>query len=1130
MSTEITLSSPFILNLAFDLGYASIGWAVFAQEQETNGSLLGCGALSFPSDDCLNKSRRAKRQLRRNILSRARRIKCVDKLLESLDVLTAEQIATLAKSPHPAPWQLAASALRQRKQLNWEELRAVLVWYAHNRGYDGNVLWSRQTEDKEDTKRQQKACDLMEEYGSDTMAETVCAFLRIDSGLKLQKGNNTPKRHFKGEESAFPRKTVQKEVRKILEYHQGCLEGCDEDFVEAICGEGKEAWKAKLCADMGLSRNYYGSLLFGQYKPRFDNRIIGKCPFTGKNVPNKASKAFLDYRLALLIANLRVGEEGEKKRPLKAEECQKLFQQFEEKGRLTKTELKKNLKQLTGQEASNADRMFLTKEMEEALVLEPVKAFINKDKKIKPLWKTLPAAVQKQVESTWAKKWPVSLEQIAAWLQESGEDTRAFLEAAKASWSKQKKQKLDWEAYFQKGLSVDFPKGRAPYASVKLTEAFEAVMEGRHPTAKGECLDSNKKDEAEEKRWEEAMKSGKDSEEALFQKIDGLTNNHLVRHRLKILYRTLKDICKHYADGDKTRIGSICVETTRDLVAFSGMNEKEVAAKLNEEQKGFGDASQELDKAIEAHPGSYERTARLLRKFRLWLEQGKQCPYTGRNIGADEILEEEVDIDHIIPRSLWDTDTLYNQVLTFKEINRRKSGQTAMQFIKEEGGEGDILTPRGYKKHVEGLKPARKGREDKRRCEKRKALLLASEVPEEFTEGALTQTSHINKLSVKPLKAFFRDVEAEKRPKFLPLPGGITAKARGVWGLMGTLAQACPEVVDKETGEVKPKKAIRSITHLHHAVDAVTLAVWTSRYPNDGKLWEALTKKCRKPEDWRCLHKFGLLGYKGQLRYPELPENLKKNIADRLRERRVVQYMPKTMRGLKAKETLWGLRYEKDKDGKLVPQKDEGGRVKLYQKKELKTDKIFQENGKEYIRLSKKEKRRKQERQRRFTKEDSKKPNKLLGLSPPQGQKSKLWDARNHKSKGVIIIEGNWGLALFGTPQTPTHSTIITHCRVFKQLEALKQKYGKAWAILRNGMLIDVAEGTYKGLWRIKSIKDEAKEIKLDLAKPYAVGGVSALSKIDKRLFKDGASLKTLLKSGLTIPSLSYTGHPTRKT
>src|SRR5215469_7021885 len=135
------------LQLAFDVGHSSIGWAVLHLLKQDSGraeistsiSLLGCGAVIFRADDCLASSRRAYRRQRRHIRSTKQRIARMKTLLKHLGVLTDAQL----NQPGCAwSWLLAARVLKGGDLMTWPELWDVLRWYAHNRGYDGNRRWS----------------------------------------------------------------------------------------------------------------------------------------------------------------------------------------------------------------------------------------------------------------------------------------------------------------------------------------------------------------------------------------------------------------------------------------------------------------------------------------------------------------------------------------------------------------------------------------------------------------------------------------------------------------------------------------------------------------------------------------------------------------------------------------------------------------------------------------------------------------------------------------------------------------------------------------------------------------------------------------------------------------------------
>jgi len=124
------------------------------------------------------------------------------------------------------------------------------------------------------------------------------------------------------------------------------------------------------------------------------------------------------------------------------------------------------------------------------------------------------------------------------------------------------------------------------------------------------------------------------------------------------------------------------------------------------------------------------------------------------------------------------------------------------------------VTPAQYKKHIDKLKPNGSSTDDKRRCAKRKALLLTEHFNERkssqstdgeevggFTGRDLTQTSHLNKLAALTAQRVL-GIGSEK---VLHLPGSVTGAIRKSWDLLGTLAKANPQVLD-ESG--KPQVAL----------------------------------------------------------------------------------------------------------------------------------------------------------------------------------------------------------------------------------------------------------------------------------------------------------------------------------
>jgi len=336
------------LELAFDVGHSSVGWAVLDNNSEFCSAsfsfpgVRASGVLLFPSDDCLASVRRQLRGQRRHARATRKRIERIARFL--LRVLSKKQKsnATLIKhleyyldsnpqnranlqgKGHPAPWLLAARVLCGGDLLDWSQFWDVLRWYAHNRGYDDNVPWARQSENRspsdqaqqaqeQDRKRQARAIALMKCYGTKRMAETVFCYLfdEADSGrcdFDPRKVDRLPffQRYFKEEECIFPRETVKEEVRQILNAHRTMIESAGISpniFIDALLDDWRVLPEEFLGTPESKNRIWlpkrYGTrktrhlpdgrvrqerthagLLFGQLIPRFENRIISTCPFT----------------------------------------------------------------------------------------------------------------------------------------------------------------------------------------------------------------------------------------------------------------------------------------------------------------------------------------------------------------------------------------------------------------------------------------------------------------------------------------------------------------------------------------------------------------------------------------------------------------------------------------------------------------------------------------------------------------------------------------------------------------------------------------------------------------------------------------------------------------------------------
>lgn len=1115
------------LILSFDIGYASIGWCVLSAKEKAPAlpEILGTGVVTFPTDDCLASTRRNLRRTRRHIRSTRQRIERMKLWLLHRGVLTRGE---LDRPGHPAPFLLAAAALQGHRTLDAWELWTVLRWYAHNRGYDGNSRWANDEEDSEDTEKVLAANALMEKYGTGTMCETVCKCLELEPAQSNIRISSTLP--YKTLNAAYPRKVVTAEVSSLLSKHMGKIPGLDAETVRYLLKntELDQTERSKLgAAGIKLTKRYCGGLLFGQLIPRFDNRIIARCPITwaktyddamdqGKTdeearkladkfakVPAAKCVEFLEYRFARILANLKA--DGE---PIDKELRMTLWQLAKKQGRLTHSDLQKAIKNHCGDVTTNLDAYFkLHPDSEEALVLDPVMDEVRKAEgsraKISPVWKHLPELVKDAAIKEWRKGKTISL----AWLLDQAQHATGYqqiMDGLQKEFSSLKPKRglppyKDFTEFLLKSsIGPKIPSGRAPYARPVLKQVVEEVKNGWDATKANKVTDPEKGENKPENGvlYDLSISGSRVRVLQGERPLEKLTNNHLVRHRMLILDRLLDDLVAEFV-SDSSQVSRVIVEVARELGKFSGMTAKQIASELNSRLKDFKSAVGYLEK----HAPQLTVNGSIIRKCRIAMDMNWCCPFTGEKFDAYNL--PHMEREHIIPYATRNTNALHALVLTWPEVNRMKGKRTARQFIIDEGSKQvpgkenlSLFTVRRFDEFVDKLKVS--GHDDDRRRQKaRKALLATTDFEDKelgFTDGALTKTSHLMKLAMRGLTKRFPAALCD------PIPGAVTSEIRKAWSIFGTLSLACPEAMDTQTGEPLPKNEIRGLTHMHHALDAATIALAAHYFPlqargNDqkGTIWRALLKRNRTAEEkdfllsLGCFKTYPKKDREGKtvidVRLQDLPAELKNSLARSLAECRVAQHLPADRSGAKAELTTWGV-VSQDGEG-------ENARVNLRQQTSVVEDGIRK------IEVKTREER----------------AGKLLGVAPKNGE------GKLKAISGAIIIGENYGLAL-----DPTPTVIPFHDVTARLVELKRANDGKPVRVLRNGMLIRIDGEKFQGVWQIRSTKNDAsKGLLLDLTSPHMI----PTQQPGKSWCRRDVRLSSIIKSGLEILPRRYTGYAT---
>lgn len=241
-------------------------------------------------------------------------------------------------------------------------------------------------------------------------------------------------------------------------------------------------------------------------------------------------------------------------------------------------------------------------------------------------------------------------------------------------------------------------------------------------------------------------------------------------------------------------------------------------------------------------------------KYRLWLEQGCRCLYTGKIINITNLFDDNAfDIEHTIPRSQSFDDSLANLTICDAHFNRTvKKNQIPTQLANYE----DIklrLQPWFEKvellrDNVEFWKAQSKRAQDKDgkdHCIRQRHLwqmeldywqnkvnrFTMTEVTSGFRNSQLVDTRIITKYAYHYLKTVFNKVEVQK--------GSVTANFRKMLGIQS---------IDEKKSREK---------HSHHAIDATMLTLVPTAAKRDKmlELFYKIQEKKKLNEDTSYLEK-----------------------------------------------------------------------------------------------------------------------------------------------------------------------------------------------------------------------------------------------------------------------------------
>ncbi|HXD94390.1 MAG TPA: type II CRISPR RNA-guided endonuclease Cas9, partial [Bacteroidia bacterium] len=143
------------------------------------------------------------------------------------------------------------------------------------------------------------------------------------------------------------------------------------------------------------------------------------------------------------------------------------------------------------------------------------------------------------------------------------------------------------------------------------------------------------------------------------------------------------------------------------------------------------------------------------------------CMYCGKAFGiTDSLRGNNIDVEHIIPKSLLFDDSQSNKTLSHRNCNEAKGNKTAYDFMKSKSDE----ELHQYIERIEQLFKSKiigKGKRDR-------LLMTESKIPKDFIERQLRETQYIAKKSKEILEQICNKVWSNS--------GSVTEYLRRIWG------------------------------------------------------------------------------------------------------------------------------------------------------------------------------------------------------------------------------------------------------------------------------------------------------------------------------------------------------------
>ncbi|OAV67856.1 hypothetical protein Barb4_02301 [Bacteroidales bacterium Barb4] len=792
--------------LGLDLGAASVGWAMI-EEEEKSHKILGLGSRIIPYEGTegndfakgTGESRNALRTKARTARKGYDRYQLRRKYL--VDTLVKNEMMPdeyLRKLPKMQLWELRSKAVTT--EITKQELGRLFLWLNQKRGYKSSR--SDANLDKKDT-----------EY----VVEVKSRHEKIkESGFTIGQyfySELKSNEYFRVKENIFPR------------------EAYIEEF-DAICKQQKRHLTDKLISRIRNEIIYYQRPLKSQkglvsvcrFEGFFKKGINGKEYFVGPKVAPKSSPLFQTVKIWENINSIRLSDRNGKEIMLSLEQKKCIFNHLDNNEKLTP----KDLFIIIGVKKENC---FVNKQLEKGIQGNVTKSTILKcfgENNDYDKWLKLDLNIIVK-KDTFGYLYDKKTGEIIGEKLIKHVDSAVEREPLYQLWhtiysinntdecSAALQNKFGFDSETADKLSnIDFGKAGFGNKSAKvIRKILPYLMEGDDYSQSMSYAGFNHSD---------SLTKDENLKRKLLDKLRPIEKNSLrqpiVEKILNQMVNVVNAIIDKYGKPDEIRI-----ELAREL-----KQNKEERNKTDKDMSKRQRENGEISKRLAEY--GLRATRNNIIKWRLYEEIDNQdkklnaiCVYCGQPISLTEAIKgNEVDVEHIIPKSKLFDDSQSNKTLAHRRCNSTKGDMTAYDFM--ENKPAQVFN--AYIERVNMLydnKIIRKVKRDK-------LLMPESKIPDNFIDRQLRESQYIASKAREILQTICYNVWSTS--------GTVTARLRHLWGWDdATMSLQLPkyrelgltEMVEWESEHGKQKHSKEVISdwskrddHRHHAVDALTIA------------------------------------------------------------------------------------------------------------------------------------------------------------------------------------------------------------------------------------------------------------------------------------------------------------------